>query len=113
MRKKWFLIAPAAIAAMVLFTFIGGELVMRLWNWLLPSLFSLRQITFWEAVGIMALSRILFGRLGGRGFRRSRFRGRMSERWGKMSPEEGGKFRHGMGGGGGKGKAASESGSKE
>ena len=113
MRKKWFLIAPAAIAAMVLFTFIGGELVMRLWNWLLPSLFSLRQITFWEAVGIMALSRILFGRLGGRGFHRSRFRGRMAERWGQMSPEEREKFRHGMRGRCGVGAPATETGGKE
>ena len=42
MRKKWLWIAPLAIAGMVLFVWLGGEVVMRLWNWLLPSLFGWR-----------------------------------------------------------------------
>ena len=96
MKKKWIFLAPLAIAA---FIAIGGEVVQHLWNWLLPSLFGWRLITFWQALGILALSRILFGRIGGRGFRGSRFRGRMSERWGRMTPEEREKFRAGMRGG--------------
>ena len=48
MKKKWFYIVPLAILAMVLFTFIGGEVVLRLWNWLLPPLFGWRPITFWQ-----------------------------------------------------------------
>ncbi len=96
MRKKWFLIVPAAILGMVLFTLIGGEVVKVLWNWLLPPLFGWRLISFWQAIGILALSRILFGRIGGRGFGRSRFRGRIRERWEGMTPEEREKFRQGM-----------------
>jgi hypothetical protein len=96
MRRKWFFLAPAAILGMVLFMFIGGELVLHLWNWLLPALFGWRVITFWQAIGILALSRILFGRIGGRGFRRYNFRGRMGERWARMSPEERERFRQGM-----------------
>jgi hypothetical protein len=33
----------------------------QLWNWLLPDIFGLRRVTFWEALGLLALSRILFG----------------------------------------------------
>ena len=67
MRKKWkklIWIAPLAILAMVLFIWIGGEVVMHLWNWLLPTLFGWRQITFWQALGLLALCRILFGGFG-------------------------------------------------
>jgi hypothetical protein len=73
---------------MLLFIAIGGEVVLQLWNRLLPSIFGWRQITFWQAVGILALCRILFGGFGHRGFYRSNFRRRMDERWGKMTPEE-------------------------
>jgi hypothetical protein len=96
MRKKWLFIIPAAIVGMLLFTFIGGELVKLLWNWLLPPLFAWHQITFWQAVGMLALCRILFGGISGRGLHRNRFRGRMRERWERMTPEEREKFRQGM-----------------
>jgi hypothetical protein len=98
MRRKWkmIFIAPAAILGIALFIFIGGEVVMRLWNWLLPPLFGWHQIAFWQAVGILALCRILFGSHGWRGPGRSNFRRRMSERWEQMTPEEREKFRQGM-----------------
>lgn len=96
MRKKMIWMVPLGILGMALFAFIGGEIVMRLWNWLAPSLFGWRQITFWEAFGILALCRILFGghgwhRSGGSGMRRrvrERMDERMSERWERMTPEE-------------------------
>jgi hypothetical protein len=90
MRRKWIFLAPMAILAMLLFIAIGGEVVLQLWNWLLPSIFGWRQITFWQAVGILALCRILFGGFGHRGFYRSNFRRRMDERWGKMNGKESG-----------------------
>lgn len=90
MRKRLLWIAPMAILGMVIFTWIGGELVKLLWNWLLPTLFGWPQITFWQAIGLLVLCRILFGgfRLGGHGSRRSRLRRRMEERWEHMTPEE-------------------------
>jgi hypothetical protein len=92
MRKRWMWIAPAAFLGIILFTYLGGELVRYLWNWLLPGLFGWRQITFWQALGLLLLCRILFGGLGVRGARhsnmRSRMRGRMTERWEQMTPEE-------------------------
>jgi hypothetical protein len=94
MKKKWiFLLAPPAI---VLFIFVGGEVVMHLWNWLLPALFGWRLITFWQALGLLVLCRILFGRLGGHGNNHSRWRRHTAERWERMTPEEREKFRQSM-----------------
>jgi hypothetical protein len=107
--KRLIFIVPAAIVGILLFIAIGGELVMHLWNWLLPPLFGWRLITFWQAVGILALCRILFGGISGRGLHRSRFRGRMAQRWEHMTPEEREKFRQGMRGRCGFGTPTSES----
>lgn len=100
-RRRWIFIAPLAILGIVLFVFLGGEIIMRLWNWLLPSVFGLRQITFWEALGILVLCRILFGGFHGHGAgpgwrARRRMEKRMFERWDKMTPEERERFRQGM-----------------
>jgi len=74
---------------------VFGAVVMVLWNWLMPALFGVRTITFWQAVGVLVISRILFGRFGAprRGAHR---RHRMMERWNKMTPEEREKFVAGM-----------------
>ena len=96
MRKRWYFIAPAAILGILLFGFLGGELVRQLWNWLLPPLFGWRQITFWQALGLLALCRILFGGFGRHGSGRPNFRRRMKERCGNMTPEEREKFRQAM-----------------
>jgi hypothetical protein len=91
MKKLWIaLIAPPAL---VLFVWLFGELVMHLWNWLLPPLFGWHIITFWQALGLLLLSRILFGSWGSGGGNRGR-RGR-KERWDKMTPEEREKLRQG------------------
>jgi hypothetical protein len=99
MNRKWIWMAPLAILAIPVFITIGGELVMHLWNWLLPPLFGWRQITFWQAIGLLALCRILFGGLGGHGQGRSgrpNFRSRMKERCEHMTPEERERFRQRM-----------------
>ena len=102
MRKKLFWIAPLAILGIALFVVIGGQLVMHLWNWLAPSLFGFQHISFWQALGLLVLCRILFGGFGGgchRSHSRGRFRGRikerMRERWEQISPEERERFREG------------------
>ncbi len=105
MRKKMIFIAPAAIAGIILFSFIGGEVVKLLWNWLLPPLFGLHEVTFWQAFGLLALCRILFGGFGLHGNGRSHMRGhlrdrimnrvgdRVGDRWDAMTPEERERFR--------------------
>src|SRR4051812_49237895 len=73
-RGKWIFIAPLAIGGIVLFAFLGGAIVMLLWNWLLPPLFGWPVVTFWQALGLLALCRILFGGFGrhGGGYRSHR-----------------------------------------
>ena len=101
MRRKWIFIAPLAILGMLAFTVIGGEVVLRLWNWLLPPLFGFRQITFWQGLGILLLCRILFGGFGLRGSDRSNIRSRVADRladrvgdrWDAMTPEQRERFR--------------------
>ena len=69
-------------------------IVMSLWNVLMPSIFAVRAINFWQALGLLVLSKILFG-----GFRPSggpRWRRRLLERWEQMTPEEREKFQQGM-----------------
>ena len=94
--KRLIFIVPLAILGMLLVIIIGGEIVLHLWNWLLPSLFGWRQITFWQAVGLLTLCRILFGGVSGRGFHRSNYRRRMAERCEHMTPEERERFRQRM-----------------
>jgi hypothetical protein len=98
--KRLIWIVPAAILGILLFVFIGGEIVLHLWNWLLPALFGWPQITFWQALGLLVLCRVLFGGFhghgGGRTGWRRRMRERMEERWEHMTPEERERFRQGM-----------------
>jgi len=70
--------------------------VLHLWNWLMPAVFGLHVITYWQALGLLGLSWLLFGgpRLGPHG--RAHWRHRMGERWEQMTPEEREKFRAGM-----------------
>jgi hypothetical protein len=94
--KKMILIAPAAMIGIALFMALGGWVVMSLWNWLLPGVFGWRMITFWQAMGMLVLCRILFGGVSGRGWRRSYSGRRIADRWRKMTPDEREKFRQGM-----------------
>jgi hypothetical protein len=82
----------------VVATFVFGYLVRELWNGLMPPLFGLHAITFWQALGLFLLSKILFGGFhrGGGGGRGRMWSHRMKERWGGMSEEEREKFRAGM-----------------
>jgi hypothetical protein len=107
MKKKWIWMAPLAILGIVAFLFVGGEVVMRLWNWLLPPLFGWRQLGFWQALGLLALCRILFGGLGGHGGHRSQ-RGRRFGGCRSISPEERERLRKAMAEGYNVGSAGSE-----
>jgi Ca2+/H+ antiporter, TMEM165/GDT1 family len=73
--------------------------VMWLWNRLMPVIFGLHAISFWQALGLLVLSKILFGGFRGRpGFGRD-WRMRLIQRWESMTPEEREKFRAGLRGG--------------
>ncbi len=78
---------PIAIAAGV---FIFGSAVMLLWNNILPAVFGIGTITFWQAIGILILSKILFGGFrGGHGHHRCHGHEHFkSARWMHLTPEE-------------------------
>lgn len=50
-------IGGLAVAAVLAFFF--GWIVMLLWNWLMPSVFGLKTITYWQAWGLVLLAHIL------------------------------------------------------
>ena len=90
------------------FAFIGfmtvavlgvGLAVMWLWNSLMPSIFGLPAITFIQAIGLLILSRILFGGFphrGGGHHPRHQWKHKMKEKWSRMTPEERAEFKHKM-----------------
>lgn len=80
MKKDWRHLAPLAIVGIALFIFIGGMIIMLLWNWLLPPLFGVPAIGFWKALGILVLCRILFGGHAYRHSGDSKIRRRIHER---------------------------------
>src|SRR5688572_26059683 len=97
-RFRWWFIPLAIVAAPLIiaaFVFVGGGIVMLLWNWLLPPLFDWPRITVWQGFGLLALCRILFGGFGRGGGRskdmtpedRERFRQRMRERFCRPSSD--------------------------
>jgi hypothetical protein len=75
-----------------------GYLVMFLWNQLIPVLFHGPQVTFWQAIGLLVLAKILlhgFGHHAGRHWNSGRYqywRSRMEEKMASMTPEEKEKF---------------------
>src|SRR5690242_18112940 len=97
MKTKYkFLFGLKIVAGITLFVIGFGFGTMYLWNWLVPMLFHGPIITFWQAIGLLVLSKILFSGKGGwgrhrhcgGGGRHNYWKYRMKERWGNMSEEE-------------------------
>lgn len=91
--KKIFMFVIFFIAAVLLF----GTIVMSLWNAILPAIIGVKAITFIQALGILLLSKILFGGFGRRGGwqrgRHNQWRNNMQEKLAAMTPEEREKFK--------------------
>jgi hypothetical protein len=81
--RKLLVLLPIGILAITIF----GFGVMSLWNWLVPALFGGKLITFWQALGMLVLSRILVG-----GFSQPR----VVHKWEQLTPEEREKLRVAM-----------------
>ncbi|MDR2040324.1 MAG: hypothetical protein LBQ60_20605 [Bacteroidales bacterium] len=67
--------------------------IMLLWNALIPGIFGLTAINFWQALGLFILARILFGGFfGGRkmmaGGMFHHHKNPIREKWMKMTPEQ-------------------------
>ena len=96
MKRHRFVWGLKFVLFAALFATVVGFVVMSLWNWLMPALFGWHLINFWQAVGVLVLSKILFGGFRGHPGRHLYWRRRMMERWEQMTPEEREKFRQGM-----------------
>ncbi|MEN8788715.1 MAG: hypothetical protein ABF295_04300 [Flavobacteriaceae bacterium] len=77
--KVIFIVIFGAIAIVAL-ALLFGYVVMLLWNWLLPAIFGLGVISFWQAVGIVILAKLLFGGFGGGGSRSGRRKKNLEKR---------------------------------
>ena len=80
----------------VLFVFLFGYITMILWNWLVPSVFNGPVINFWQALGLLLLSKILFGGFGGKqwgGGPGHHWKHRYYEKLSTMSPEDKERFK--------------------
>lgn len=61
--RRIFAIIGMAVGGVIIaagMALILGFVVMWLWNWLMPAIFGLTKITFWQAWGLVLLSHILF-----------------------------------------------------
>jgi hypothetical protein len=84
-------IGMIVIGAILVFGFVMAT--MYLWNWLIPDLFDGPVINFWQALGLLALSKILFSGFGKGGGHKRHWQGRhwnthLKEKWSTMTPEE-------------------------
>jgi hypothetical protein len=86
--------APLIVPAFLGFIALGGWVVQQLWNGILPTLFQWPRVTFWQALGLLALCRILFGGFALHGDGRGRRRGHHA--WESLTPEERERFRRGV-----------------
>jgi hypothetical protein len=95
---RYILIFCSALAIAAAFVGLVGWTTMSLWNWLMPPIFGLCLISFWQALGLLALSRILCGGFGGHrgggggvGFwqhKKQHWKQKMKDKWECMSEEE-------------------------
>ena len=69
MRHKAFRIVGHVLVGIgfaVVFAFVFALLVRFIWNSLMPAIFGLGEITYWQAFGIIILAKLLFGGFGSR-----------------------------------------------
>ncbi|MDD5058966.1 MAG: hypothetical protein PHQ60_13935 [Sideroxydans sp.] len=91
-KAKIFKIVVMVVAGIVAL----GWVVMALWNWLLPNLFvGVHEISYVQALGVLVLSKILFGGFRGHGGMHKRMHHHHLK---NMTAEEREKFLKGMGG---------------
>jgi len=54
----------AGVALAALFALVLGVVVQWLWNWLMPDIFGFKEISYWQAFGLLFLAKLLFGGFG-------------------------------------------------
>ncbi len=91
--KKWMFVK--AVKFMLFATAAGivfGYVIVMLWNALIPDIFHANPITFWQGIGLLVLSRMLFGgfgwKWGSHNWKGGMWKRRLEQKMANMSPEE-------------------------
>jgi len=96
MKRGWWV--KKFVMVIVAVAVFGTAFVLAtqyLWNWIVPALFAGPVISFWQALGLLVLSKILFSGFGGKGhWGRHRNSGPYwKQKWNSMSPDEQERFK--------------------
>lgn len=91
--QKHLVFVPVCFVA---FAALFGWLVKLLWNWLMPDIFGLPELDFWQSAGLLVLCKILFGGIAGGGHHGHHGhhgmchsdKNKLREKWESMTPEE-------------------------
>jgi hypothetical protein len=88
--KGWYIFKCAVLA--LIFIALVGFVTMWLWNWLVPDLFNGPVITYWKALGILLLTKILFWGFGGKHHHHNGgehpWKSRFANKFSNMTPAE-------------------------
>jgi hypothetical protein len=99
MKRHWTKKALKILVIATLAISIITVVTMTLWNWLIPPLFRGPTLTFWQALGLLILVKIV-GKValfrGRPGPPPWAWRRRLMDRWDRMTPEEREQFRQGL-----------------
>jgi hypothetical protein len=92
--RKGAMILKCVVAA-VLAIFFFGWITWLLWNWLVPTVFGGPALSYWQALGLLLLTKILLFGIGGRrgcaegnNIRQQHWKHRFAEKISSMTPEE-------------------------
>lgn len=97
--KTWWIKKTIAFTALAAFLILAlGGIVMLLWNAIVPEVFGTAALTYWQAVGLLLLTQILFRGIGRwRGHHHagvhSHWKHKLEEKLASLSPEEREKFK--------------------
>lgn len=92
MKRFWIRKVAGFICLCIVGILVFGGIVMSLWNALMPEIFHLPIITFWQALGLLLLAKILFSGFRGGG-PRPQWKDKLKAKWANMTPEEKEKFK--------------------
>jgi hypothetical protein len=88
--KGWYILK--CVVCGVIFVALIGFITMWLWNWLVPDLFNGPAITYWQALGLLVLTKILFWGFGGKQHHYNdkdhAWKSRFTNKFANMTPDE-------------------------
>ncbi len=80
--------ALGIVLLICLLILLVGLVVMLLWNHVLSPVLEIKQVTYWQAVGILVLCKILFGGIRGGSHKHKRYKGQWQSKWMDMNEED-------------------------